>query len=186
MWNIFLYCHLTKSAQQWFKCMLFRTCGYSKFILNITNYVSKTMIHSPQVVTSVQTMQRTSKNPFLLGNFIKNGIETSSTTCQLQIQQEEMGLSRYYFIIPSGRRRVFLLPSKSPAITQPVRSHYIFYSSAYSHGLFVYNSLPISPPFLYKRMFLSFVLKTCLWFCYSLRVLDYNSLLFLNKFIFAG
>lgn len=42
------------------------------------------------------------------------------------------------------------------------------------------------PPLLSKRMFFSFVLHTCLWFCCSLLVPDCNSLLLLNKIYSAG
>lgn len=41
-------------------------------------------------------------------------------------------------------------------------------------------------PFLYKTVFLSFALWTCLWFHCSLHDPDYNFLLLPNKPIFAG
>lgn len=38
-------------------------------------------------------------------------------------------------------------------------------------------------PFLYKRALLSFALRTCLEFCFSLLILNYSSLLFQGELV---
>jgi len=75
-----------------------------------------------RVVTSAQIMQRTSKIPPLSETSFQmelrgwRGELSRSTTCrQLQIQQEEMELSRYFVAMPSGRRKAFLLPPQNPS-----------------------------------------------------------------------
>lgn len=88
---------------------------------------------------------------------------------------------------PSKRKDDFLLPWQQPSqweivITQTMKSHYTLNSQFPSvDSLFITTCF-----FLYKKKFLSFVLQNCLWFCHSLHVPNYNSLLFLNEPIFAS
>lgn len=74
--------------------------------------------------------------------------------------------------------------------TQPTRSHdsanrkpLYFKFPVSSQRCFVYNSPSQLAHFMNKRNLFSFVLQPCLRFCYSLLVLNYNSLLLLNKVI---
>lgn len=126
----------------------------------------------------------------------------SSDAChQLQAQEEERDLARRYypylgyFTIPVEGRLPPPTPphpSNSPANalipTQPMKSHGTFSSQFTPMGFFIYNSLPNVPLFLCKRkkkVFLSFVLQSCLWFCCHLLVLDCSSLPFPNEPIFC-
>ena len=91
-----------------------------------------------------------------------------------------------------GRKMSFSLP---PATVQPIPDcHSVTPQPPKSHSIqtpgflpldSVYNS-PSNSLLSCIRTFLYFVLQTRLWFCYSLYVPNRNSLLFLNKPIFAG
>lgn len=103
--------------------------------------------------------------------------------CVLHVQQDVF----YSTTLVGGRF------SPSPEMAQSVRDCHNpanekplhFQCPDSSNGLFVDKQLLPLSPFLCKRKFFSFVLCTCLWFPHSLPALNCNSLLFLNKFMFA-
>ena len=71
-------------------------------------------------------------------------------------------------LLPAEGRKNFSLPGNSPASEKlhssaNRKSRYLKLPVS-SNGLFVYNSPSQLPFLLYKRMFLSFILWTCLWF----------------------
>ena len=73
-------------------------------------------------------------------------------------------------------------PANEPITTQPMRSDYTLNSQ---FTLFVCLQQPLptpySPTFLYKTLFLSFILWTFLWFCLNFHTQNCSSPLFLNK-----
>ena len=71
------------------------------------------------------------------------------------------------------------------ATIQPMRNHLHLELLLFSKGLW-FRTSPNFLFLLHKIAFLSFVWRTCLWFCHSLHVLNCSSLLFPNKPIFAG
>lgn len=72
--------------------------------------------------------------------------------------------------------------------TQPMRNHHLPKRSLFSDGLFFFfkTTSPCFLLFLHKIMFLSFVIWTCSGFCYRALIWNFNSLLSLNKPLFAG
>lgn len=85
-----------------------------------------------------------------------------------------------YFMTPT-RGRLSSCTGNSPA-----NEKLLHFSQSTPMDFLFPKAPPNSPPFLYKRTFLSFVLGTCLWFYYRVLVPACSSLLFPNKPIFAG
>lgn len=85
-----------------------------------------------------------------------------------------------------GGRKIFSSPSNKPCQWEPLQfSQWETITTLNSHYPPTDFLFKTSPPnfllFLCKVTILSFVCWTCLYFCYSLLVLSYNSLLFLHK-----
>lgn len=70
--------------------------------------------------------------------------------------------------------------------TQPMRNHHLPKYSLFSDGFLFKTTSPCSLLFLHKVMFLSFVIWTCFGFCYRGLIWNCNSLLSINKPLFAG
>lgn len=66
--GIFFYCYLIEFSLKWSKCMFFMMHGYHKFILNVTNYVSKNSPPSPWGADFSSNNAKTSKNPIFFCN----------------------------------------------------------------------------------------------------------------------